>query len=139
MYWNTELKYQINFQKVVKCSINMRKSVLFGKFICVQCLNARLSNRHKALFQKIYFFTLLQGIFFYPTLRYRYPRRRAAVDPASSQYWRTGSSQVHRAALWSLHGFQSNMKDTMSSKIKNKSCRFHYHEKDFIITKRLWL
>ena len=62
----------------------MRKTVLFGKFlnftafllpvqsifkifeklfdICVQCLNALLLNRHKAIFKKIFFKTLLQGI-----------------------------------------------------------------------------
>ena len=78
------------FRNVEKCSIDMRKTVLFGKFpnftafllpvqsifmifekwfdIRVQCLNALLLNRHKAIFQKNIFLTLLQGI---PNLKVR--------------------------------------------------------------------
>jgi len=65
---------ELFFRNVKKCSIDMRKTVLFGKIlnftafllpvqsifkifeklfdICVQCLNARLLNRHKAIFKK---------------------------------------------------------------------------------------
>ena len=75
---------ELIFWYVRKCSIDMRKTVLFGKFpnftafllpvqsifmifekwfdIRVQCLNALLLNRHKAIFQKNIFLTLLQGI-----------------------------------------------------------------------------
>ena len=71
-------------ENVKKCSIDTRKTVHFGKFpnftafllpvqsifkilkklfdICVQSNNARFLNRHKAIFKKNIFKTLLQGI-----------------------------------------------------------------------------
>ena len=80
-YWNTELIYRINFAKCPKMFDWHAKNRAFGKFsefnscfttcvravqsifnifeklfdICVQCLNARLLNRHKVILKKIFF------------------------------------------------------------------------------------
>ena len=87
---------ELIFRNVKKCSIYMRKTVLFGKFpnftafllpvqsifkifeklfdICVQCLNALLLNRHNAILKKYIFQFFYRG---FQTLKLEYSRNRS--------------------------------------------------------------